>query len=135
MDSVTKIEKKIYSKQKSFVNLNLFFKEDKIKTLKVKIKKVLNAKNKPNNIVKNQAEIIKCLKKDLFENRIDNRPKFELTPNIIKEIFLFRAFVECFWTILYERSLENPFFVNSSITPCEKINPLVKFKFFNIFFG
>ena len=68
MDFLTKNKKKIYSKQKSFVNLNLFFQEDKIKALKIKIKKTLDTKKKPNNIVKNQAEIINCLKKDLFEN-------------------------------------------------------------------
>jgi len=88
MDFLTKTEKKIYSKQKSFVNLNLFFQENKIKALKIKIKKIIYAKNKPNNIVKNQDEIINYLKKDLFENGNNNRPKFELSPNIIKEIFL-----------------------------------------------
>ena len=88
MDFLTKNKKKIYSKQKSFVNLNLFFQEDKIKALKIKIKKIIYTKNKPNNIVKNQDEIINYLKKDLFENGNNNRPKFELSPNIVKEIFL-----------------------------------------------
>ena len=87
MDFLIKTEKKIYSKQKSFVNLNLFFQEDKIKALKIKIKKIIYTKNKPNNIVKNQDEIINYLKKDLFENGNNNRPKFELSPNIVKEIF------------------------------------------------
>ena len=88
MDFLTKTEKKIYSKQKSFINLNLFFQEDKIKALKIKIKKILDTKNKANNIVKNQAEIINCLKKDLFENGNNNRPKFELSPSVVIEIFL-----------------------------------------------
>ena len=70
MDFLTQTEKKIYSKQKSFVNLNLSIQEDRIKALKIKIKKILNKKNKLNNIVKNQAEIINCLKKDLFKNFI-----------------------------------------------------------------
>ena len=87
MDFLIKTEKKIYSKQKSFVNLNLFFQEDKIKALKIKIKKIIYTKNKSNNIVKNQDEIINYLKKDLFENGNNNRPKFELSPNIVKEIF------------------------------------------------
>ena len=33
--NLSKVEKKIYSKQKSFVNLNLFFQEGKIKPLKI----------------------------------------------------------------------------------------------------
>ena len=49
MDFLTKTEKKIYSKQKSIVNLNLFFQEDKIKALKTKIKKIIYTKNKSNN--------------------------------------------------------------------------------------
>jgi organic radical activating enzyme len=88
MDFLLKTEKKIYSKQKSFVNLNLFFHKDKIKALKIKIKNILETKNKANNIVKNQVEIINFLKSDLFENGTNNRPKFELSPNIVKEIFL-----------------------------------------------
>ena len=47
MDFLAKTEKKIYSKQKSFVNLNLFFQEDKIKALKIKIKKIIYTKNTP----------------------------------------------------------------------------------------
>ena len=77
---------KIYSKQNSFVKIQTWFKGDSTNILK-KIKLVLNDKNLL-KLSKNHKKIINFVKKDLFGNGTKDKPKFELSPNVIKEIQL-----------------------------------------------
>jgi len=77
---------KIYSKQNSFVKIQTWLKESSETILK-KIKLVLNEKNL-SKLRKNHKSIINFVKKDLFKNGTKGRPRFQLSPNVIKEIQL-----------------------------------------------
>ncbi len=78
---------KIYNKQNSFVKLYTLEKKSYQKTL-ILLKKILNDKKNLKSLNKYQLDIINFVKKDLFENGTKNRPKFKLSPNVIKEIEL-----------------------------------------------
>ena len=51
-----------------------------------KLKVLLNNKKNIRNLQKEELNILKKIKEDLFEKGSKNQPKFTLTPNVIKEI-------------------------------------------------
>ena len=79
--------KKIYSKQNSFLKFHSLNYENKKNILK-SIKVVLNDKKNLKNLSKYQIKIINIVKKDLFKNGSKGKPRFDLSPNVIKEIEL-----------------------------------------------
>ena len=83
-----KIEKRPYDKNKSFVNFKSKTKDENYNEVIDKIKTVLSDKNKIRKLDKDKKKIINYLNKDLIENKRTDRPKFQLTPNITKEISL-----------------------------------------------
>ena len=83
-----KIEKKPYDKSKSFINFKSLKKDENYKKTIKKIKIVLSDKNKIIKLDSKKKDIVNYLKKDLIENKKTDRPKFQLTPNITKEIIL-----------------------------------------------
>ena len=83
-----KIEKKPYDKNKSFVNFKSLKKDENYLDSIYKIKNVLDDKFKIKKLDKSKKVIVKYLKRDLIDNKKTDRPKFQLTPNITKEISL-----------------------------------------------
>jgi len=77
--------KKVYKKFDSFVGLR-YKKKYHLKDLLVKLKILLNNKKNLINLQKEELNIIKKIKEDLFEKDSKNHPKFILTANVIKEI-------------------------------------------------
>ena len=77
--------KKIYKKFDSFVGLR-YKKKYHLKDLLIKLKVLLNNKKNIRNLQKEELNILKKIKEDLFEKGSKNQPKFTLTPNVIKEI-------------------------------------------------
>ena len=77
--------KKVYKKFDSFVGLR-YKKKYHLKDLLVKLKILLNNKKNLINLQKEELNIIKKIKEDLFEKDSKNHPKFTLTANVIKEI-------------------------------------------------
>jgi len=83
-----KIEKRPYDKSKSFVNFKSQKKDENYLDSIYKIKNVLEDKFKIKKLDKSKKVIVKYLKKDIIDNKKTDRPKFQLTPNITKEISL-----------------------------------------------
>ena len=83
-----KIEKKPYNKNKSIINFKYIKKDQNYFEVLNKIKVILSDKMKIKKLDKNKQIIVSYLKKNLIENKKTNRPKFQLTPNITKEISL-----------------------------------------------
>tara|TARA_B100000700_G_C15055420_1_gene862559 strand:- start:588 stop:1748 length:1161 start_codon:yes stop_codon:yes gene_type:complete len=83
-----KIEKKPYDKNKSFVNFRSIKRDENYSDSIRKVKIILYDKNKIKSLNNREKIIVKYLKKDLIENKKTDRPKFQLTPNITKEITL-----------------------------------------------
>jgi len=77
--------KKVYKKFDSFVGFR-YKKKYHLKDLLVKLKILLNNKKNLINLQKEELNIIKKIKEDLFEKDSKNYPKFTLTANVIKEI-------------------------------------------------
>ena len=77
--------KKVYKKFDSFVGLR-YKKKYHLKDLLIKLKILLNNKKNLINLQKEELNIIKKIKEDLFEKDSKNHPKFTLTANVIKEI-------------------------------------------------
>ena len=82
-----KKNKNIYSKQKSFLNIRSTSGKSELRFTLNRLKKNLEKKT-DEKININQDEIIKYLKSDLFKGKLNGRPKFVITPNILKEISL-----------------------------------------------
>ena len=83
-----KKSKNLYNKQKSFINLSKIKVDKKDHDIQIsRIKNVLY-KSYKKNYVDYQSEIIKNLKKDLFENKDKNKSKFKITDTVFKEIEL-----------------------------------------------
>ena len=83
-----KIEKKPYDKNKSFVNFRSIKRDENYSDSIRKVKIIFFDKNKIKSLNNREKIIVKYLKKDLIENKKTDRPKFQLTPNITKEITL-----------------------------------------------
>jgi len=78
---------KIYSKQNSFLEFHTLEKKNIQVTLK-SLKIILNDKNKLKSLNKYQISIINLVKNDLFGEGNKNKPRFQLSPNVIKELEL-----------------------------------------------
>ena len=77
--------KQVYKKFNSFVGLrikNQFNMQDFLDNLQLH----LNDKKNLLNLSQNKIQILEYIKKDLFESGTKKRPKFKLTPNVVKEI-------------------------------------------------
>ena len=77
--------KEIYKKFNSFVGLrikNKFNMQNFLDNLQLH----LNDKKNSLNLSQNEIQILEYIKKDLFESGTKKRPKFKLTPNVVKEI-------------------------------------------------
>ena len=77
--------KQLYKKYDSFVGFKLREKYDQnnfINHLKI----ILNSKKNLEKLNKYDLEILNYIKKDLFFSGSNNRPKFEIKPNVVKEI-------------------------------------------------
>ena len=78
---------KIYSKQNSFLKFRTANQKNHKKILDL-IKVSLNNQNYLNNLSSYQKSIINLVKKDLFEKGSKNKPRFQLSPNVVNEIEL-----------------------------------------------
>ena len=76
---------KVYKKFNSFIGLRIKKKYD-LKKFLDKLQSYLNDKKSLLNLNKDEIKIIDYIKKDLFKSGTKNKPKFTLTPNVIKEI-------------------------------------------------
>ena len=77
--------KQVYKKYNSFVGLRLKEKYDKNDFLN-NLKLILEDKKNLLNLDKYYLEILDYIKKDLFFSGTKERPKFHLSPNVVKEI-------------------------------------------------
>ena len=77
--------KKIYRKFDSFIGIRTK-KKYHLKDFLDKLKLLINDKKNLINLTKNELKIIKNVNEDLFKSLKNNRPKFALTTNVIKEI-------------------------------------------------
>ena len=77
--------KEIYKKFNSFVGLRIKNKFN-IQNFLDNLQLHLNDKKNSLNLSQNEIQIIEYIKKDLFESGTKKRPKFKLTPNVVKEI-------------------------------------------------
>ena len=77
--------KKIYRKFNSFIGIRTKKKYHQ-KDFLDKLKLLINEKKNLINLTKNELKIIKNVNEDLFKSLKNNRPKFVLTTNVIKEI-------------------------------------------------
>ena len=77
--------KKIYKKFNSFIGLRIKNKFN-IQNFLDNLQLHLNDKNNSLNLSQNEIQILEYIKKDLFESGTKKRPKFKLTPNVVKEI-------------------------------------------------
>jgi len=84
------LAEKIYSKQNSFLKLYTTEKKNYLKILN-NVKNVLNNKKNLKSLNAYQLKIISYVKNDLFKNGNKNKPKFKLSPNVIKEIELIKS--------------------------------------------
>ena len=76
---------KVYKKFNSFIGLRIKKKFD-LNFFLDKLQSYLNDKKNLLNLNKDEIEILNYLKQDLFESGTKKRPKFKLTPNVVKEI-------------------------------------------------
>jgi len=79
------MKKEIYKKYNSFFGLRIKDKFDKDTFLK-DLKLILNNKKYLKKLDKNYLKILEDIKLDLFKSKANEKPKFSLTPNVIKEI-------------------------------------------------
>tara|TARA_B100000315_G_scaffold195133_1_gene185927 strand:+ start:91 stop:1239 length:1149 start_codon:yes stop_codon:yes gene_type:complete len=77
--------KEIYKKFNSFVGLRIKNKFN-IQNFLDNLHLHLNDKKNSLNLSQNEIQILEYIKKDLFESGTKKRPKFKLTPNVVKEI-------------------------------------------------
>ena len=77
--------KEIYKKFNSFVGLRIKNKFN-IQNILDNLQLHLNDKKNSLNLSQNEIQILEYIKKDLFESGTKKRPKFKLTPNVVKEI-------------------------------------------------
>ena len=77
--------KKVYRKFNSFIGIRVK-KKFNLKNSLNNLKLHLNDKKGLLNLNKDEIKILNYIKKDLFKSGSANRPKFSLTPNVIKEI-------------------------------------------------
>jgi radical SAM protein with 4Fe4S-binding SPASM domain len=77
--------KQLYKKHNSFLNFKVKKKSD-INDFLTKLKVILDDKKKLINLRPDHAKIIEKIKEDLFLHGTKNKPRFSLTPNVIKEI-------------------------------------------------
>ena len=77
--------KEIYKKFNSFVGLRIKNKFN-IQNFLDNLQLHLNDKKNSLNLSQNEIQILEYIKKDLFESGTKKRPKFKLTPNVVKEI-------------------------------------------------
>ena len=80
--------KKIYSKQHSFLKFRSLNVKDQTKDVLNSLKKILNDSENLSLLNSYQRNIIDFVKKDLFSKGTKGRPKFKLSPNVIKELEL-----------------------------------------------
>ena len=76
---------KVYRKFNSFIGIRVK-KKFNLKNSLNNLKLHLNDKKGLLNLNKDEIKILDYLKKDLFKSGTKNRPKFILTPNVVKEI-------------------------------------------------
>ena len=77
--------KNLYKKYNSFFGLRIKDKYD-LKNFLDELKLILNDRKNLTNLSQYYIKILDYVKKDLFESGTKERPKFVLTPNVIKEI-------------------------------------------------
>ena len=77
--------KLVYKKYNSFFGIRIKNKYD-LKIFLVDLKSVLDDKKNSLKIKKNYLKILDFVKRDLFESGTKGRPRFTLSPNVIKEI-------------------------------------------------
>jgi radical SAM protein with 4Fe4S-binding SPASM domain len=77
--------KQLYKKYNSFIGLRLKKKYD-INIFLNNLRTILDNKKNLVNLDKNYIKILDYIKKDLFFSGTKSRPKFGLTPNVVKEI-------------------------------------------------
>ena len=77
--------KHLYKKYNSFFGLRIKDKYD-LNNFLNELKLILNDRKNLTNLSQYYIEILDYVKKDLFESGTKERPKFVLTPNVIKEI-------------------------------------------------
>ena len=77
--------KQVYKKFNSFVGLRIKNKFN-IQNFLDNLQLHLNDKKNSLNLSQNKIQILEYIKKDLFESGTKKRPKFKLTPNVVKEI-------------------------------------------------
>ena len=77
--------KQVYKKFNSFVGLRIKNKFN-IQNFLDNLQLHLNDKKNSLNLSQNEIQILEYTKKDLFESGTKKRPKFKLTPNVVKEI-------------------------------------------------
>ena len=77
--------KSVYKKYNSFFGIRIKNKYD-LKIFLVNLKSVLNDKKNSLRVKKNYLKILDFVKRDLFESGTKGRPRFTLSPNVIKEI-------------------------------------------------
>ena len=77
--------KSVYKKYNSFFGIRIKNKYD-LKIFLVNLKSVLDDKKNSLRIKKNYLKILDFVKRDLFESGTKGRPRFTLSPNVIKEI-------------------------------------------------
>ena len=77
--------KYLYKKYNSFFGLRIKDKYD-LKNFLDELKLILNDRKNLTNLSQYYIKILDYVKKDLFESGTKERPKFVLTPNVIKEI-------------------------------------------------
>ena len=77
--------KEIYKKFNSFVGLRIKNKFN-IQNFLDNLQLHFNDKKNSLNLSQNDIQILEYIKKDLFESGTKKRPKFKLTPNVVKEI-------------------------------------------------
>ena len=80
-----KINKNLYKKYNSFFGLRIKNKYNLDNFLK-KLQIILNEKKNLENLSQYHIKILNYVKKDLFKSGTRERPKFVLTPNVVKEI-------------------------------------------------
>ena len=81
----TRENKSTYKKFNSFYGLRIKNKYN-LKNFLKELKFILNDKNNLKNLNSYYIEILNYIKKDIFEFGNKNRPKFVLSPNVVKEI-------------------------------------------------
>jgi len=77
--------KQLYKKHNSFIDLKIKKKSD-VKIFLSNLRTILDDKKNLINLDNNYLKIIEYIKKDLYFSSTNNRPRFSLSSNVIKEI-------------------------------------------------